>query len=129
MSYIAAPGFGRAECETLAQAYVEGAACQNRVALSVSFTSDAHVQGIDEGRWIAVPVADWIDFICAPERQGQADPDYRIRRLQIEADTAAIWLETRFGSFDYIDMLSICLTPDGAKICGKLFTQYRRESG
>ena len=106
------------------QAYIQGVARQDAEALRRLFDANAHIAGLDEGKFGSVPRDRWIAFVTSPERKGAGQEDFDILSLTIHDTAAAAVVRTRFGAFDYTDILSLLLVDGSVRIVAKTYHQH-----
>lgn len=106
------------------QAYISGVARQDAEALKKLFDANAHIVGLDEGTFGSVPRDRWIAFITSPDRKGAGGEDFDILALTIHGTAAAAVVRTRFGAFDYTDILALLLVDGTVQIVGKTYHQH-----
>ncbi len=111
---------------TAVQAYISGVAQQDAEALRDLFDANAHVIGLDEGRFGSVPRDRWIAFVTSPERKGAGCETFEVLALNIHGSAAAVVVRTRFGAFDYTDILSLLLVDGAVRVVGKTYHQHER---
>jgi hypothetical protein len=111
-----------------AQAYISGVARQEAEALRQLFDVNAHIVGLDEGKFGSVPRDRWIAFVTSPERKGAGGEEFEILSVTIHDTAAAVALRTRFGAFDYTDILSLLLVDGSVRVVGKTYHQHEKSA-
>ncbi len=107
-----------------ARAYISGVARQDAEALRQLFDENAHIVGLDEGRFGSVPRDRWIAFVTSPERKGAGGEEFEILSVTIQETAASLALRTRFGKFDYTDILSLLLVDGSVRVVAKTYHQH-----
>ena len=107
-----------------AKAYIAGVARQDAEALRQLFDANAHIVGLDEGKFGSVPRDRWISFVTSPDRKGAGCEGFDILNVTIHDTAAAVALKTRFGAFDYTDILSLLLVEGSVRVVGKTYHQH-----
>ncbi len=110
------------------QAYISGVARQDANALRSLFDEHAHIIGLDEGKPGAVPRDRWISFVTSPDRKGAGQEEFDILALTIHGTAAAAVVRTRFGAFDYTDILSLLLVDGSVRVVAKTYHQHERSA-
>ncbi|MHA6641311.1 nuclear transport factor 2 family protein [Mesorhizobium sp. A623] len=105
------------------QAYIVGVARQDAEALRKLFAPTAHIVGMDEATYSAVPRDRWIDFVTAPERKGAGLEAFEIQGMTLHGSAGAVVVKTRFGAFDYTDILSLLLVDGSVRVVAKTYYQ------
>jgi hypothetical protein len=112
-----------------ATAYVSGVARQDAEALRQLFDTDAHIVGIDEGKFTSVPRDRWIAFVTSPDRKGAGAEEFDVVSVTIHHSAAAVSVRTRYGAFEYTDILSMLLVDGSVRIVGKTYHQHPKSAG
>ena len=104
--------------------YVLSVARQDARALERLFDASATIIGLDEGKFGSVPRDRWIAFVTSEARMGAGQEDFAILNVTIHETVGTAVVRTRFGAFDYTDVLSLVRVAGSVRIVGKVYHQH-----